>query len=161
MAASESNSRSQVKRRLALLGAVAVVLVATPFAALAVAGGLRIRDPLASMEREVDRFDLDSAVVLSEKTERIGHHLCFLQCDDWRVEQHFTVVAEFSVKELCEVAKRSVADWGFPATVPDSPSARVPCRHRDQPGVVPYCRSAYVLDRKESLEIVAVVSDCA
>lgn len=147
-------------RLLIMFGTGGMALVLMVVTALALSGGLRIRTPLASMEAESARFSFPEELVVRQADQSFGHHLCFLQCDDWRVERHYTIAAGIALEDLCDVVQKSVDEWGFEGVDGDSFGMRLPCRYRDR-SKEPYCRAAYVLMGDSTTEVVAAVSDCA
>ncbi len=79
----------------------------------ALAGGLRIRTPIGSMNGALDRLELPPAQVVA--AEERGEHLCFVQCEEWAVVRYF-VLEERSpsgddIEELCSELETMAATW--------------------------------------------------
>lgn len=157
---SEARRTGGLRRLLTMLGIGGMALALIAVAPLAFSGGLRIRTPLTSMEAESTRFNLPEGLIVGQTTQTFGHHLCFLQCDDWRVEVRYTTAVGIAVDDLCDAIRKGVDDWGFEGADGDSFGERIPCRYRDRPKE-PYCRAAYLLLGDETPEVVVAVSDCA
>lgn len=94
----------------AAVAGTAVLLILGLFA---YAGGLRIRTPIGEMNQALDRLELPPARLVAS-TER-GERLCFVQCEEWRVERFFTLDARSpsgsDTEQLCAQLEAAASAW--------------------------------------------------
>lgn len=111
--APEGRHRRRV-RRFVIGAAVVMATVALLILGLfAIAGGLRIRTPIGAMNQALDRLELRQARLVAS-TEQ-GERLCFVQCEEWRVERFFALDERSpsggDAGQLCAQLETVAAAW--------------------------------------------------